>query len=48
MSIGMGAIMKKGYQLGLYEKSMPVTLTWSEKLTAAKDASCASLHARKM
>ena len=38
MSIGMGAIMKKGYQLGLYEKSMPVTLTWSEKLTAAKDA----------
>ena len=38
MSIGMGAIMKKGYQLGLYEKSMPVTLTWCEKLTAAKDA----------
>ena len=34
----MGAIMKKGYQLGLYEKSMPVTLTWCEKLTAAKDA----------
>ena len=30
--------MKKGYQLGLYEKSMPVTLTWCEKLTAAKDA----------
>ena len=38
MSIGMGAIMKKGYQLGLYEKSMPVTLTWCEKQTAAKDA----------
>ena len=30
--------MKKGYQLGLYEKSMPVTLTWCEKLTVAKDA----------
>lgn len=30
--------MEKSYQLGLYEKSMPSTLTWREKLTAAKKA----------
>ena len=29
--------MKK-YQLGLYEKSMPDTLSWQEKLEAAKAA----------
>ncbi len=28
----------KLYQLGLYEKAMPATLTWEERLTAAKDA----------
>lgn len=28
----------KLYELGLYEKAMPNTLTWYEKLTAAKDA----------
>ena len=28
----------KAYSLGLYEKSMPSDLTWSEKLQAAKDA----------
>ena len=30
--------MEKSYQLGLYEKAMPGTLTWYEKLTAAKEA----------
>lgn len=30
--------MKHGYQLGLYEKSMPNDLTWAQKLQAAKDA----------
>ena len=30
--------MEKSYHLGLYEKSMPSTLTWREKLTAAKKA----------
>lgn len=30
--------MKKEYTLGLYEKSMPGTLTWREKLLAAKSA----------
>jgi len=28
----------KTYQLGLYEKAMPGTLTWEEKLNAAKEA----------
>lgn len=28
----------KPYQLGLYEKAMPITLTWEEKLSAAKEA----------
>ena len=28
----------KHYQLGLYEKSMPGTLSWREKLTTAKRA----------
>lgn len=28
----------KSYELGLYEKAMPSTLTWREKLTAAKAA----------
>ena len=32
------AIMGKKYQLGLYEKSMPGTLGWQEKLEAAKEA----------
>lgn len=27
----------KAYQLGLYEKSMPKTLTWEEKLELTKD-----------
>ena len=27
----------KSYELGLYEKAMPSALTWSEKLTAAKE-----------
>lgn len=30
--------MAKAYTLGLYEKSMPSTLSWEEKLTAAKEA----------
>lgn len=30
--------MAKAYTLGLYEKSMPSTLDWKEKLTAAKEA----------
>ena len=28
----------KGYTLGLYEKAMPGSLTWKEKLMAAKSA----------
>lgn len=28
--------LNKEYRLGLYEKSMPSTLTWVEKLTIAK------------
>ena len=28
----------RSYLLGLYEKSMPGTLTWAEKLQAAKNA----------
>ena len=28
----------KHYQLGLYEKAMPGTLSWREKLEAARDA----------
>lgn len=28
----------KGYTLGLYEKAMPGSLTWKEKLLAAKSA----------
>ena len=30
--------MEKAYTLGLYEKSMPASLSWKEKLTAAKNA----------
>lgn len=30
--------MEKAYSLGLYEKSMPPTLNWKEKLLAAKEA----------
>ena len=30
--------MKKSYTLGLYEKAMPGTLSWREKLEAARDA----------
>lgn len=30
--------MEKTYTLGLYEKAMPSTLSWEEKLTAAKEA----------
>ncbi len=30
--------MEKTYTLGLYEKSMPASLSWKEKLEAAKDA----------
>lgn len=30
--------MEKAYSLGLYEKSMPSTLSWREKLLAAKEA----------
>lgn len=30
--------MAKQYELGLYEKAMPNTLTWAEKLQGAKDA----------
>ena len=30
--------MDKAYTLGLYEKSMPATLNWKEKLMAAKEA----------
>ncbi len=30
--------MEQRYLLGLYEKSMPGTLTWAEKLQAAKNA----------
>ncbi|MDO4555680.1 MAG: L-ribulose-5-phosphate 3-epimerase [Lachnospiraceae bacterium] len=30
--------MAKAYTLGLYEKSMPASLSWKEKLTAAKEA----------
>lgn len=30
--------MEKAYSLGLYEKSMPVTLNWKERLLAAKEA----------
>ena len=30
--------MQKKYQLGLYEKSMPGSLNWQEKLEAARDA----------
>lgn len=30
--------MEKAYTLGLYEKSMPSTLNWKEKLVAAKEA----------
>ncbi|MDO5411067.1 MAG: L-ribulose-5-phosphate 3-epimerase [Lachnospiraceae bacterium] len=30
--------MAKAYTLGLYEKSMPSSLSWREKLTAAKEA----------
>lgn len=30
--------MAKAYTLGLYEKSMPSTLSWEEKLTAAREA----------
>lgn len=28
----------KAYTIGLYEKAMPNTLTWKEKLEAAKEA----------
>ena len=28
----------KAYSIGLYEKAMPNTLTWKEKLEAAKEA----------
>lgn len=28
----------RSYQLGLYEKAMPITLTWEEKLNAAKES----------
>ena len=31
--------MEKAYTLGLYEKSMPSSLSWREKLLAAKEAS---------
>lgn len=31
--------MEKAYTLGLYEKSMPSSLSWKEKLLAAKEAS---------
>ena len=31
--------MAKAYTLGLYEKSMPSTLSWEEQLTAAREAS---------
>ena len=31
-------VKNKTYQLGLYEKAMPGTLTWEEKLNAAKEA----------
>ena len=30
--------MMKAYALGLYEKAMPSTLSWKEKLEAAKEA----------
>ena len=30
--------MSKAYELGLYEKAMPGTLTWKERLEAAKAA----------
>lgn len=30
--------MEQAYSLGLYEKSMPASLSWREKLTAARDA----------
>lgn len=30
--------MEKAYTLGLYEKSMPLTLNWREKLAAAREA----------
>ena len=30
--------MGKKYTLGLYEKSMPSTLSWEENLRAAKEA----------
>ena len=30
--------MKKSYTLGLYEKAMPGTLSWREKLEAAREA----------
>ena len=29
--------MKKSYTLGLYEKAMPGTLSWREKLEAARE-----------
>lgn len=34
----MEADMEKAYTLGLYEKSMPSSLNWKEKLIAAKEA----------
>lgn len=30
--------MKDSYRIGIYEKAMPATLTWKEKLMAAKEA----------
>ena len=36
--------MRKKYLLGLYEKSMPSTLTWNEKLQEAKDAGYDSIE----
>ena len=33
-----GGIYMKAYTLGLYEKAMPKTLTWKEKLEAARAA----------
>lgn len=32
------AVVSKRYQLGLYEKALPVELTWEEKFVAARDA----------
>lgn len=36
--------MRKKYLLGLYEKSMPSTLTWNKKLQEAKDAGYDSIE----